>query len=75
MGDVYLIIYDFNGDVFYGVEVIVLFEYWGLCFGCCFYEVCKEFCCNLNLKFIMVGGWILNYKNYVYELLFYEYIE
>lgn len=27
IGDVYLIIYDLNGDVLYGVEVIVLFEY------------------------------------------------
>lgn len=71
----YLIIYDFNGDVFYGVEVIVCFEYWGLWLGCCLYEVCKEFCCNLNFKLIMVGGWILNYKNYVKELLLYEYIE
>lgn len=68
-------IYDLNGDVFYGVEVIVLLEYCGLCLGCCLYEVCKELCCNFNLKFIMVGGWIFNYVKYVLEMLFYEYIE
>ena len=74
-GDAYLTTHDPNGDVLYGVEVIVCPEYRGLRLGRRLYEARKELCRNLNLKSIMAGGRIPNYKNHANELSPYEYIE
>jgi len=74
-GDAYLTTHDPNGDVLYGVEVIVSPEYRGLRLGRRLYEARKELCRNLNLKSIMAGGRIPNYKNHAHELSPYEYIE
>ena len=49
-GDAYLTTHDPNGDVLYGVEVIVSPEYRGLRLGRRLYEARKELCRNLNLK-------------------------
>ncbi len=67
-GDAYLTTHDPNGDVLYGVEVIVCPEYRGLRLGRRLYEARKELCRNLNLKSIMAGGRIPNYKNHAKEL-------
>ncbi len=74
-GDAYLTTHDPNGDVLYGVEVIVSPEYRGLRLGRRLYEARKELCRNLNLKSIMAGGRIPNYARHASEMSPYEYIE
>ena len=74
-GDAYLTTHDPNGDVLYGVEVIVCPEYRGLRLGRRLYEARKELCRNLNLQSIMAGGRIPNYGKHSHEMTPYEYIE
>ncbi|MEX2366505.1 MAG: GNAT family N-acetyltransferase [Pseudohongiellaceae bacterium] len=74
-GDAYLSTHDPKGDVLYGVDVFVSPQYRNLRLGRRLYEARKELCRNLNLKSIMAGGRIPNYKNYADKMSPSEYIE
>ena len=74
-GDAYLTTHDPKGDVLYGVDVFVSPDYRGMRLGRRLYEARKELCQHLNLKAIIAGGRIPNYKNYAKELTPQQYIE
>ena len=74
-GDAYLTTHDPKGDVLYGVDVFVHPEYQGMRLGRRLYEARKELCQSLNLKSIVAGGRIPNYKNYANEWSPQKYIE
>lgn len=74
-GDAYLTTHDPNGNVLYGVEVIVSPDYRGMRLGRRLYEARKDLCRNLNLKSIMAGGRIPNYAQHADKLTPYEYID
>ncbi len=74
-GDAYLTTHDPNGDVLYGVEVIVSPDYRGMRLGRRLYEARKDLCRNLNLKSIMAGGRIPHYAQHADKLTPYEYID
>lgn len=74
-GNAYLTTHDPMGDVLYGVDVFVSSEYRDMRLGRRLYEARKELCRNLNLKAIVAGGRIPNYKNYSKEFTPQEYIE
>lgn len=74
-GNAYLTTHDPMGDVLYGVDVFVSKDYQGMRLGRRLYEARKELCRNLNLRAIVAGGRIPNYKNYSSELSPQEYIE
>lgn len=74
-GDAYLTTHDPNGDVLYGVDVFVSSEYHGMRLGRRLYEARKELCQSLNLKSIVAGGRIPNYKNYASQYTPQAYIE
>ncbi|VGO16775.1 hypothetical protein PDESU_05367 [Pontiella desulfatans] len=67
--------HDSEGDVLYGIDVFVHPEYRGMRLGRRLYEGRKELCENLNLRAIMAGGRIPNYKNFAHEMTPREYIE
>ena len=67
--------HDPEGDVLYGIEVFVHPEYRGMRLGRRLYEGRKELCENMNLRAIMAGGRIPNYKNYAAEMTPRQYIE
>ncbi len=64
-----------KGDVLYGIEVFIHPDYRGMRLGRRLYEARKELCENLNLKSIMFGGRIPNYKNFAHEISPRAYIE
>lgn len=66
--------HDSKGDVLYGIELFVHPHYRGMRLGRRLYDARKELCENLNLRAIMVGGRIPNYKLYSEELSPREYI-
>lgn len=74
-GNAYLTTHDPNGDVLYGIEVMVLPEYQGMRLGRRLYEARKEVCCNLNLKSIIAGGRIPNYQHHADKMSPQAYIE
>lgn len=74
-GDAYLTTHDPKGDVLYGVDVFVAPEYRGMRLGRRLYEARKELCRNLNLKSIVAGGRIPNYRNYAQVMTPQAYIE
>ena len=74
-GDAYLTTHDPLGDVLYGIEVCVSLDYRSMRLGRRLYEARKELCQSLNLKSIIAGGRIPNYKNYAHELSPQKYIE
>jgi predicted amidohydrolase/GNAT superfamily N-acetyltransferase len=74
-GNYNLSTHDPHGDVLYGVDVFVSKDYRNLRLGRRLYEARKELCVNLNLKSIMAGGRIPNYREYADKLTPYEYIE
>ncbi len=74
-GDAYLTTHDPKGDVLYGVDVFVSPEYRGMRLGRRLYEARKELCQSLNLKAIVAGGRIPNYKKFASELTPQQYIE
>lgn len=74
-GDAYLTTHDPKGDVLYGVDVFVSPDYRSMRLGRRLYEARKELCQNLNLKSIIAGGRIPNYKNHAHELSPQAYIE
>ena len=74
-GDAYLTTHDPKGDVLYGVDVYVSPDYQGMRLGRRLYEARKELCQNLNLKSIVAGGRIPNYRNHASEMTPQSYIE
>lgn len=74
-GDAYLTTHDPKGDVLYGVDVCVSPDYRGMRLGRRLYEARKELCQSLNLKSIVAGGRIPNYKNHAHEMTPQDYIE
>lgn len=73
-GDAYLTTHDPNGDVLYGIEVMVSPRYRDLRLGRRLYDARKELCRNLNLKSIIAGGRIPNYGTYADTMTPHEYI-
>ncbi len=67
--------HDPNGNTLYGIEVFVHPEHRGLRLGRRLYDARKELCENLNLKSIIAGGRIPNYKDHADELTPREYID
>lgn len=67
--------HDPDGDVLYGIEMFVAPEQRGLRLGRRLYDARKELCESLNLRAIMAGGRIPNYKHYSDEITPREYIE
>ncbi len=74
-GDAYLTTHDPMGDVLYGADVFVSPDYQGMRLGRRLYEARKELCRSLNLKSIVAGGRIPNYKNYAKDISPQKYIE
>lgn len=74
-GNAYLTTHDPNGDVLYGVDVFVHPEYRDMRLGRRLYEARKELCQNLNLRAIVAGGRIPNYKKYADSISPQQYIE
>jgi len=66
--------HDPDGDVLYGIDVFIHPGYRGLRLGRRLYDARKELCEQLNLKGIVFGGRIPNYKKYAEELSPREYI-
>ena len=67
--------HDSDGDVLYGIELFVHPDFRGLRLGRRLYDARKELCESLNLKSIVAGGRIPNYKDYADELTPRQYIE
>jgi predicted amidohydrolase/GNAT superfamily N-acetyltransferase len=72
--------YTFNthcaeGDVLYGIEMFVAPEYRGLRLGRRLYDRRKDVCEKLNLRAIIAGGRIPNYKHYAEIMSPREYLE
>jgi len=67
--------HDENGDVLYGIDMVVHPAYRGLRLGRRLYDARKELCEQLNLRAIMAGGRIPNYAQYAEEMSPKEYIE
>lgn len=67
--------HDPDGDVLYGIEVCVDPAFQGLRLGRRLYDARKELCESLNLRAIIAGGRMPNYKNHREELSPREYIQ
>ncbi len=63
-----------DGDILYGIDVFIHPEHRGLRLGRRLYDARKELCESLNLRAIMFGGRIPNYRKYADELKPKEYI-
>ncbi|MGB5324032.1 MAG: GNAT family N-acetyltransferase [Pseudomonadales bacterium] len=74
-GNAYLSTHDPAGDVLYGVDVFVDPDYRDLRLGRRLYEARKELCKNLNLRAIIAGGRIPNYRDHSDRLSPQQYIE
>ncbi len=66
--------HDPNGDVLYGIDVMVHPDHRGLRLGRRLYDARKDLCENLNLRAIMAGGRIPNYKEHAKTLSPRQYI-
>lgn len=75
VGNAYINTHDPNGDVLYGVDIFTDPDYRNLRLGRRLYEARKELCQSLNLKAIIAGGRIPNYRRYAAEMSPQEYIE
>ncbi|MFW5663417.1 MAG: GNAT family N-acetyltransferase [bacterium] len=64
-----------DGDVLYGIDIFVVPEYRGLRLGRRLYDYRKELCEKYNLRGIVVGGRVSEYKKYHDELTPKQYIE
>ena len=73
-GDYTFNTHDDNGDTLYGVDVFVSKKYRGLRLGRRLYEFRQELCEELNLRGIIFGGRLPNYKKYSDTLTPKEYI-
>lgn len=67
--------HDAEGDTLYGIDVFVHPDYQGLRLGRRLYDARKELCEKLNLKRIIAGGRIPEYKKYSDEITPQKYIE
>src|SRR5690606_29282567 len=67
--------HDPNGDVLYGIEVIVHPEYRNMRLGRRLYDARKDICEQLNLRSIIAGGRMPNYFKYSYKMEPEEYID
>lgn len=67
--------HDENGDVLYGIEIMVDPEYRGLKLARRLYEARKELVRRLNLKGIVIGGRIPGYADHKSEMSAHEYVE
>ncbi len=74
-GNAYLTTHDPKGDVLYGVDVFADPEYRDMRLGRRLYEARKELCQNLNLRAIVAGGRIPNYKDHAADISPQQYIE
>jgi predicted amidohydrolase/ribosomal protein S18 acetylase RimI-like enzyme len=74
-GEGYLTTHDPNGDTLYGVDIFVHPDYRGLRLGRRLYDARKELCENLNLRAIVTGGRIPNYKHYSDDMSPQKYID
>jgi ribosomal protein S18 acetylase RimI-like enzyme len=74
-GEGYLTTHDPHGDTLYGVDIFVHPEYRGLRLGRRLYDARKELCENLNLRAIVTGGRIPNYKHYSDDMSPQKYID
>jgi predicted amidohydrolase/GNAT superfamily N-acetyltransferase len=63
-----------KGNVLYGIDVFISPDYRGMRLGRRLYDARKELCEQLNLKSIVFGGRIPNYKQYADELTPRQYI-
>jgi predicted amidohydrolase/ribosomal protein S18 acetylase RimI-like enzyme len=66
--------HDEDGNVLYGIDVFVHPEHRGLRLGRRLYDARKTLCEDLNLKSIVAGGRIPNYKNFSEKLSAAEYV-
>jgi predicted amidohydrolase/GNAT superfamily N-acetyltransferase len=64
-----------DGDTLYGIDIFIRPDYRGLRLGRRLYDALKEMCEELNLKSILFGGRIPNYKEYAHQLTPREYIQ
>ncbi len=64
-----------NGDMLYGIDVLIKPEFRGLRLGRRLYDYRKELCEQLNLKGIAFGGRIPNYHSYSDQLSPKQYID
>jgi predicted amidohydrolase/ribosomal protein S18 acetylase RimI-like enzyme len=64
-----------DGDTLYGVDMFVHPSYQGLRLGRRLYDARKDICRKMNLRKIIVGGRIPNYKNYSEKMTPQEYVE
>jgi predicted amidohydrolase len=72
--------YSFNtinplGDTLYGIDVFINKKFRGLRLGRRLYDYRKELCEELNLKWIVFGGRLPNYRKYASEISPKEYIQ
>jgi predicted amidohydrolase/ribosomal protein S18 acetylase RimI-like enzyme len=67
--------HDPDGDTLYGVDVIVNPDYRNLRLGRRLYDARKELCEQLDLRAIVAGGRIPNYRNYADKMTPRQYIE
>ncbi len=74
-GDYKFDTHDTEGNVLYGIEVFVHPEYRELRLGRRLYDARKELCEQLNLKSVVAGGRIPNYRTHAKELTPRQYIE
>ena len=66
--------HDPDGDYLYGIDLFVDLNYRDMRLGRRLYDARKSLCEELNLKGMIVGGRIPNYRRYVRELTPMEYI-
>jgi len=64
-----------NGDMLYGIDILIKKEYRGLKLGRRLYDYRKELCEQLNLKGIVFGGRIPNYHKHASNLSPKQYIQ
>ena len=67
--------HDPNGDVLYGIDLFVHPDYRGMRIGRRLYDARKEICERYDLRAIIAGGRIPNYKNYADTLSPKEYLQ
>lgn len=67
--------HDPKGNILYGIDVFIIPEYRGLRIGRRLYDARKELAEQLNLKSIVFGGRIPNYKEHADKLTPKEYIK
>jgi predicted amidohydrolase/ribosomal protein S18 acetylase RimI-like enzyme len=67
--------HDPNGDTLYGVDVFVHPKYHGLRLGRRLYDARKELCENLNLRRIIIGGWMPGFKKYESDMTPQKYVQ